>query len=420
MPVELIDELDRFNILGSFFELKNNIISKYNVAKNNNPRINGLHPSPPTITVATSLPAGQSTAYTLSSNQDVFVHSGGQLITSGSLGGRTRSAIIATTGGNIGDGAGGQASFARIEFLADSSKITIRVTRSAAPYRFIVDGKYITLEGTLTTLSTPTSTSEYISLDFSSAGGRKIRSVILETQQDNGFVAVYVGPTEKVFKSNVSDLVRASFLGDSYVYGSGATVLGDGLGAVLADQLGIRFIQNSGSGGTGWATSNSAYRFDERIFNGDLELGGTPDIIFLMASYNDRNNTPSIITSNALFGMQTARTKYPNAIIIVLGCFPGATGPSAGILSAEDAVLSAFNSFLDPKSAFIPVSNDTNGAWITGTGKVGAVTNSGNSDVMTDTDGVHPSNSPGHYYIGTRIAISTIEAINSMDVTLSS
>ncbi len=235
-----------------------------------NPRKSGLATQLPTITVeGTTLPAGQTNGYLLNAaaGQAVLRTYGGSPYLSGSFLGRVKSAVIAASGGNVGAANGSQASFSRRVFLADAIKVSLRLKRSTLPYRFLVDGQYLDLAGTLTTSASPTSTDEYISLDFTNAGGRLLREITVESQGDNSFWGVYVGPTETVREPMDPDALVSCLLGDSYVYGTGATALGDGFGAVMADWLGIRAHTNSGSGGTGWVNNGggSAYTFNERI-----------------------------------------------------------------------------------------------------------------------------------------------------------
>jgi lysophospholipase L1-like esterase len=367
-----------------------------------NPRNRGVMSAPPMITQdGTTLPSGQTTSYLLNTaaGAAVLKSYGGSVYTSGSVIGRVKSAVIGTTGGNIGLNDGAQASYGRKYFVADASKITLRLKRSGLPYRFLINGQYLDMTGTLTANSNPTSIDEFISLDFTLVGGRVTREIAVESQGDNGLLGVYVGPTETVREAPTSDSLTSCLLGDSYVYGSDATALGDGFGAVMADWLGIRAHTNSASGGTGWATTGSPYTFAQRIANGDLALGGLPKIIVLMGSYNDIGASVTAITANALAGLNTARALYPDAIIPVLGVFPGKTGPNSAAIAAENAVLAAVTQFSDYWTRFIPISTRLTGPLISGTGTIAALTGSGNSDIYTNASGIHPPTS-GHVFIG--------------------
>ena len=214
---------------------------------------------------------------------------------------------------------------------------------------------------------------------------------------------------------DTSDAVHVAMIGDSYVQGSAATAKGDGVAMQLGDWLGAH-MHACGSGGTGWATTVN-YRFDQRIANGDLALSYyPPDVIFTMGSYNDRAAAAATITANALAGLVSARAQYPDVPIIVFGVCPGSSGPSSGspsILQAEAAVQAAVAQFADPFCAFVPVSTDPNGAWVSGTGKAGTTTGAGNSDWATTSDGIHPSDE-GCAMIGRRYAEGAIAAIKAI------
>jgi lysophospholipase L1-like esterase len=382
-----------------------------------NPRKSGLAASPPAIVIeGTTLPAGQTSGYLLNTaaGQAVLRSYGGSSYLAGSLIGRVKSAVIGTSGGNIGAGDGSQASFSRRYFLADAAKVTLRLKRSALPYRFLVDNRYVDLAGTVSTAASPTSTDEYVSLDFSSAGGRALREIGVEAQGDNSAWGVYVGATETVREPAAADDLVSCLLGDSYVHGTGTTALGDGFGAVMADWLGIRAHSNSGSGGTGWVSNagGGVYTFDQRIENGDLELAGMPGLIVLMGSYNDRNQLAETITAHALAGLVAARARYPDALIAVLGVFPASSGPSAAIIAAENAVAAAVTQFGDAWTRFIPISTRASGNLITGTGRSGTASGAGNSDLYTGIDQVHPTPA-GHAFIGRFVAQAILSAFSA-------
>lgn len=376
------DVADTVNALSMLSKLQT-AARLFEIAQAGNPRSLGIMSSPPTVTAeSTSLPAGQTNGYLISTYANLFRTSGGARATSS----RLKSAVVWTTGGNIGDSAGGQVNWGRYRFIADANKIAFRVSGTTAPYRFIVNGQYVSVAGSTTTGSA-TSPDQYLMLDFTSAGGRQRREIIIEMSQTCSLVGVYVGATEKVFEAEEAPL-RTVSLGDSYCYGSNAACLGDGVDAVMADNLGWANHMNSGSGGTGWATTNSAYRFDQRITNGDILLsGGTPDIITLQGSINDKNASAATITANCLSGLQELRSDYPLALIFVFGVW-GASGGTGGTLTLannEAAVAAAVTAFADPYTFFIPINSAYSGAWLTGTGFVGSTTGTGNADVwMSD------------------------------------
>jgi lysophospholipase L1-like esterase len=350
--------------------------------------------TPPTVTAnGTSAPAGQTTSYLRNALSTFFRESGGTYSGGSIL--KYKSAVIWTSGGNFGDSAGGQVNWWRVRFIADANMVTFRVSGTTLRYRFIVDGQYVDTTGSLTT-NTSGNGSEYISLDFTSAGGRAVREIILEGQPGCGFLGVYVGATERCFQAPEAPFCTVS-LGDSYVYGTNATALGDGMDAHMADRLGWNNHMNSGSGGTGWVLGSSAYTFLQRIQNGDLALNGTPNLICLQGSGNDKNSSGATVTANVTTALQLIRLTYPLAPVLVFGVWPASnfSGGTLSVTANEAAVQAGVTGYgTDPMVQFIPINGAVGGAPLSGSGFVGGTTGSGNADVdMFDT--THPNSVGG-------------------------
>ncbi|HDR9029960.1 TPA: SGNH/GDSL hydrolase family protein [Burkholderia vietnamiensis] len=373
--------------------------------------------TPPTVTAnGTNAPAGNTRAYNWNTYPSNFRQFGGTPLMSSSGIRRFQALTVNPTGGNIGNSAnpGASGDVWRVEMMVDAVAPSFRVgvVTSTSPYRFIVNDQYVSLTGTPTVSSS--GSYEYITLDFTNAGGRAVRKITVEGMANGGFDGCYVGPTESVSACAEGNLLNGVGLGDSYMQGADGTHYGDGLFMRMADYLGIRNFMASGSGGTGWQTAPTTYRFGDRIANGDLSLNGTPDIIFLMGSYNDRNAaTQAAIQTPALAGMQAARSQFPNALIVVIGAYPGSTGPSAGILQAEAAMQAAFAQFADSFSVFVPISPPgfPQGYMVFGTGNTGAPAGNGNADLWIDSGGVHFNNAGcgfGGYAMANRVIAAVV------------
>lgn len=258
--------------------------------------------------------------------------------------------------------------YARWGAVADSRYLTVRLAPSPVPYRFIVDDRYVSPDGTTLGI-TSGSTSQYVTLDF---GTRAIRRVTVEAAQASGFLGGYVENDATMWAQDTRDIVHAVFLGDSYVQGAGPAQRGDGVAVQMGDRMGLA-LHASGSGGTGWNHANqAAYRFDQRIAAGDLGMSyHAPEAIFLMASVNDRNRDSAVVQANALAGLAEARRQYPDVPIVVFGCMPAPAGPLTGspsITSSEEAVAAAVAALADPLCRFVPIATDPLGAWVTGAG----------------------------------------------------
>jgi hypothetical protein len=390
------------------------------VASTGNVRTSGVMSSPPTVTAnGTSRPGGMTREYFWPLQAGLFQFYGGTATNSSSGIRRCKSLGIAASGGNIGSAVdpGAAGTYWRVEMMVDAIAPAFRVGVSTARYRFIVNGQYVALDG-ITTLSS-SGTYEYITLDFTAVGGRALRHIVVEGVDNCGFDAVAVGPTESVFVADRGDVINGTHIGDSYAQGTIADDAtpqrGDGMVPYFADLVGIKNMVASGSGGTGWATANAAYNFGQRVTNGDLALCGTPDVVFFQGSYNDRNNTPATVTTNALAAMRLARTTYPFALIVVFGAFAGSTGPSSNVAGIEAAIASAYASFADAFSMYIPISPATNSiaSMINGTGSTAAPASNGNADVYMGADLIH-LNLAGNAFAGKYMASRYAAALASL------
>jgi len=324
-----------------------------------NPRISGLHPAPPTITDngATSPALTSANPYSCNSTSlGVWHVAGGRY---GSAG-RISAGVIDAAGNEI-------YSFARWEVMADSRYLTVRVGPTTAPYRFIVDGRYVSLTGTVTATTTG-NTDQYLILDF---GTRAVRRIVVEATRTGRLSGGYVEDGATLWPVDTSEIPAAVFLGDSYVFGSGPDVTADGIAAQMADRMGLA-LQASGSGGTGWnQTATSVYRFDQRIANGDLAFGyRTPEVIFLHASVNDAYSTQNSATlqANALAGLRAARAQFPLVPIVVFGCVAAPNKTASQVTAAEAATSAAVTALGDPLCRFVAIDGDAKGKWVSGLG----------------------------------------------------
>lgn len=376
-------------------------------ARVSNPRNAGLYTGALTISDrGTTAPAETAALYPYAGTPAPGVwraHGGQPLLVNGAW--RFLSAVIAASGGTLGLNNGRNANFWRVSVEMNARYLTLRLFPSTLPYRLLVDGRYVALAGTVPA-ATSGSALQHLLLDFATRG---VRQVTLEGQYTHGFAGGFTEATG-VLRAPDDDAPALTFLGDSYVFGAAATQMGDGIVPVMGDWLGAR-VHASGSGGTGWATPTNL-RFDERIAAGDLALGGiAPDLVCLMASINDRARDMAQVRANAATGLRAARAQYPGVPIVVFGCLSAATGGT--VLACEQAVQAAVAQVADPQTAFVPVTGDATGAWVTGTGKIGATNGSGTSDWATVADGIHAGDE-GCGYIGRRYAAAAVAALRGM------
>lgn len=324
-----------------------------------NPRNAGLHPAPPTITDngATNPAVTAATAYPCNATtRGVWHVIGGRYGSGGRISAGVQDAVPTDIN-----------TYARWEVMADSRYFTARVGPTTVPYRFLVDGRYVSLAGTVTGTTTG-NTDQYLTLDF---GSRAVRRIVVEAMRTGRLNGGFVEDGAALWPADQTEAPHAVFLGDSYVFGSGPDITADGVAVQMADRLGLS-LQASGSGGTGWNQSaTSVYRFDQRIANGDLALGyQAPEVIFLHASVNDAyaGQNAATLQANALSGLRSARAQFPGVPIVVFGCIAAPNRTAATITTAEAAVSAAVAALGDPLCRFVPVDGDPGGKWVTGLG----------------------------------------------------
>ncbi len=312
-----------------------------------------------------------------------------------------QTSVVSGGNGPVGTESG-QAGWS-VTFYTDAPKFAIG-TYAGVP-QIVVDGQFIQRGGFPESAAGNPS---WQVVDYTSVWPpRKARRVTLISAFAVKFSGVCVDTLSNVWSPPVFDAVRCVVVGDSISSGGGTSYpsLPGGLWpAQLSLALNWFDVINCSSGGTGYIANNTGvgYSFINRLTD-VTKLSPSPDIVMVFGGINDEGSGAGAIQAAALAYFQALRTALPSAVVVVLGAYPAATGPSVTRLATEAALLAAFNSWADSNSYFIPVSNDPNGSWITGTGNVGSQNGSGNSDVYTGTDGTHPTQSGGDY-IAQRIA----------------
>lgn len=197
-------------------------------------------------------------------------------------------------------------------------------------------------------------------------------------------VAASVPPAPLVLEDDARVLV----FGDSWVYGSAATVPTLGFAYLLADELGVETVVDGvrGSGYLKPGLDGPAY--GERI--GALDPSLDPDVIIVEGSINDRKLYPAGYRDAVTAAWDALEARYPDAEIVVLG-------PSPQVLPVEDATRKIDGALSELAGArgwwyISPISED----WITEANYL---------DVI-DTGPIgrdHPSTG-GHAYLADRVA----------------
>lgn len=331
------------------------------------------------------------------------------------------SVTLPTGTGNVGGDATKNSYGAAAEFLCDAPKVQIVALGSVNTVMFEVDG--VSVSATPTPFANSGGTN-YFLLDFTSAGGRAVRRFRVEGSQFE-FRGVQVGPTYNVWAPADSDSLLVANVGDSVSAQTGATTPNGGFNTRLGKLLGWTDVWQVALGGTGFiATGTYASTFGDATRVADV-VAANPDLVYICGSQNDTGSSASALTAAALACFQAYRAALPKVPIVVSGIYASTTGPNAAVTTAEGAILSAFTSWADPNSWFIPVSTDATGAWIYGTGTAATRTVAdgvlNSTTTVTSATAAFTTADVGCYITGTGIPANTkiSTRVSATQITLS-
>jgi lysophospholipase L1-like esterase len=273
-------------------------------------------------------------------------------------------------------------------------------SQTAARFRVIVDGQYVSLAETALAV---TGNFSFIVLDFTAAGGRKLRHVIIESYQAGYGSATSVGPTATLQKPG-APARKMAVMADSFGVGTASTIMNCFPG-YLGDLLGVPNVENNGVPATGYLANNAGANLTTRQRIVPDIVPFAPDILLITTGFNDRGMDLTALQAEVTTTMRTIRAQSALLYVPVIVCmFAGnhMTGAQpAG--AAEQAIQAGVAAAADPLIYFIPTINGPNGPWLTGSGYQGATTGDGNCDIYISTDGTHPNDS-GHAYLAGRLA----------------
>lgn len=177
---------------------------------------------------------------------------------------------------------------------------------------------------------------------------------------------------------------REVLFGDSYVFGDSLTVPGDTLAVKFAEKLGSLSVWPSGSGGSGYkqAGYSGAPAAMGRLQSDLLPYLRDGDRVWLLLGTNDWGYSASEVASEMIKVIRAIR-EAAAGVRIVAGTSWRPRSGSTSNGQFDDAMIAAARSegvrTVDLRRLF------------TGTGRVGATANNGNSDVCINTDAVHPT-----------------------------
>ena len=361
-------------------------------------------PLTPSFVTAGSVPADLTKGYTIATATQ-FSFSGGVPFVI--LPGWYSFPAVTASPGNAGPGNNNAVS---VTFMTDAPRFAIG--SAFYPIRIIVDGSYVDLSNL-----NPTGLVQLI--DFTAVGGRKARKITIESGFAFRFQGVYVTPADTVWAINTDDKVKVAVVGDSYTSGGNSFPIAPRTDwpSQVGHYLGWSDVWNLGAGGTGYITQTAnSPNFAGRI--ADVVVAN-PDVVIVAGGYND-SSSPASSVQNAVtaYCSQLRAALTPTTPIIVTG-IASVKGPDANTIATEYAIQAGAAALNDPFIYFIPISTDSKGAWLTGTGNVtapkGAGAGSGNADVYVSSDTVHPTQS-GINYLAFRLAVAIRDIISQADL----
>jgi hypothetical protein len=447
----------------------------------NNPRVNGVMASPPTLALATYW--GISTAYTLGQKVATFTGSGATSVAnfyvvttagtsagsgsgpSGTGAGITDGTVVwsswgpagASTGANShpsaqysapssvnsylwnsGTGlavAGGPVNYyggivsnniatgamclngpvvagaqtcggGRWEFVTDSVYPVVRVFSASAnsSFRVLVNGQY----ASLTPISTFPSGWQIFLLDFSASGGRALRTVTIEAQNNSYFVGVDVSSNEGVYSPGGPPQLAFVATGDSITAGAGTANFFDGYFPILCDRMGAQNCIDTGIGGTGYLASSTSGTALSRITDVTNAVAAYPNSVIIDGNgLNDTASGGAAIQAACLAYMQALRAAVgPNVPIFELGIIAASNGGTswAAGLAAENAKAAAVAAMNDPLIFFIPSITAPGGSVFNGTSNDQAPTATGNSGIYINGLSLPHPNTLGHAFMAGQYA----------------
>jgi hypothetical protein len=328
--------------------------------------------SAPVITNATAAPSALSQFYGTTAEASNFAFTGGKV---GPISGSEAVQIVPSPEGSM-------------SFVTDAPQLTIEAVGQHAA-QIIVDGRNVIVGGNPELVINGNA---YLTLDFTSAGGRKSRTITWLNWGGLRFSGVAVDPASTVSAPLPAFKIRACLFGDSIaVGGNGFPLIAEDFWSQrVGEMLGWSDVWNLAQGGTGYVNPGPSGSSTFVELASEATSNGC-NLVLFWGGLNDAYYADSQIQSAALKTFQSIRAGLPNAPIVVFGLYPASSGPSATVIGVENAIHAAVTQFDDPLTYFVPVSTDPAGPWVYGTGTVVNPAGNGNADICVSNDGAHPT-----------------------------
>lgn len=199
-------------------------------------------------------------------------------------------------------------------------------------------------------------------LDLSSFGsGEKVVELYFVDDPINIINKVAVGTEEYVYPLEATDDFKVSLEGDSISDNTYIAAIGvmQKTEVLLGEYLGSKNVQNNAIGGTGFVSNSGGTKttYIDRL--SDITTFA-PDLLIIGGSHNDDTYTSAQRLAAYAAYFAAVRAALPGCTVGVVGANQLRGETSSGTqLTVEQDLKSAFNTWADPNSFFVPVLTAT-------------------------------------------------------------
>jgi len=260
----------------------------------------------------------------------------------------------------------------------------------------------------------------YVKIKFGAVARRKIKIAMYGASSFGDWWTRAVGTITPAYQSPIEWI----HFGDSFSQYTGATSAHRSLSDYMAYSFGrnINFI-NVAQGSTSFAVATQNFPDSAPVssqkgsfyqnYYGNWKYNN-PKVITCLIGHNDVNNPQSNVSHRLKEMFVDIASRFNDAIIIVFTCNTSLAPISSGNDVAME--LNIINTLKGMGNGifFVPMQSALNeyGAFLRGTGRVGATTGVGNTDLYVSTDATHPSDA-GHKATGLWMAERMYEVLKN-------
>lgn len=324
-----------------------------------------------------------------------------------------------TQGRDVFKDMSGAASSFCFSFSTDAPVFEIDVqSQPYWPFNMIVDGELISASRIQDPTAAGGNIRRLVKVDF---GSRKIRNITVSSSVVSGGTAgIYVTNKDQVFPYSPNVCGQFLDISDSYGgYTTGGMATGGPASAIYSA---IQSAVIAQYGGSGYNVTNGGTTYLQRL-QAFVSAGNSPKIIKVSGGINDAANAATQTAINDFYSWVSIN--LPDCLLLVTGPWC----PNQSLITGTDKytqingwIKSALQAsgvryvFMDTLSGSMDSSFKdsilSTSPWITGSGKEGATTGTGNADLYISSDGTHPSVA-GLDYLSRRVAYSVANMLGA-------